>query len=127
MHAVLSKLMASLLLVQALTGWCCHRPGGANLAVPTTHVVACCSHCCQPRPAQRPVLPVKCQQCSGVCTYVPTQKMQIDGPQLIVPVDVVPALAAVDFSLASRFTRLRGPSDLEPPLRLHLLHQILLV
>ena len=127
MHAVLSKLMASLLLVQSLSGWCCHRPGSANLALPMSQVIAGCPHCCQPRPAQPPAFPVKCQECFGVCTYVPPQKAQFDSPQLVVPANIVPAVVAADLSLASRNTQLGGPSELEPPLRLHLMHQILLV
>jgi hypothetical protein len=65
-----------------------------------------------------------------VCIYVPSQKVQLDSPELIVPLDFVAVLTAFsDMQQASTapWEISRGPTAVSPPLRLHLLHQILLI
>ena len=68
-------------------------------------------------------------QCQGVCTYLPVQKTQLDKSQLDVPMDfaaIVPATC--DAQIAAEFCVAHSLDvPLEPPLRLHLLHQILLI
>lgn len=116
-----------MLLLQALTGWCCHRPYDVNLGTPTAQQVALCTDCCHHPSPQPPVRPANCPKCMGVCTYVPPQKTLIDSPQLTVLCDVTAAIGVADFARTSRPDRPWGQLTPEPPLRLHLLHQILLI
>ena len=135
MQAALSNLMAALLLIQALTGWCCYHPC-ASTAVQTTTLVqshrpSCCDDCDdESRPAPKPTAPCRCQDCLGFCTYVPTDKAQVDCPQLVVPIDslaFVPILADSHMSGMFFGDVAKGPPVAEPPLRLHLLHQVILI
>lgn len=138
MHAVFSNLMASALFIHAVLGCCWHhahvcvRCDGTSDGV--SQPVACCK-CRQGegenRPGQQPDGPCKCRlECRGVCTFLPVQKMRIESSQLVVPFDfasILPALASSQ-AASARWAKLVGdPAELEAPLRLHLLHQILLI
>jgi hypothetical protein len=63
----------------------------------------------------------------GVCTYVPPEKTQLDNPELVVPLNSVAVVGVAHLPHTTR----SGPSEiqlrLEPPLPIHLMHQILLV
>jgi hypothetical protein len=134
MQALVSNLTASLLLTQALTGWCWQCPCDcAPLARSTADEVAtddCCERDGRSFPdRQPPAGSGKCQlECRGFCIYLPVEKAQIDGPQLAVPLDFAAITSASEASqlaagLCWDHTRKRVES--EPPLRLHLLHQII--
>jgi hypothetical protein len=125
MHAVVSSLMAATLLVHAVLGCCWH----SRCDQQQTKGAACCKHHehCQD---QEPAKPCKCRvECHGVCTYLPTQKVQVDTPEVVVPFDFVATLSfAVGADLASALREaVYLPDDIEPPLRLHLAHQVLLI
>ena len=136
MRAVSSILMASLLFIQAVSGWCWHpaREGTGldNSVAPIESTVRCCDRDCEDAREGEPSQdPCKCRlECSGVCTFLPPEKTLIDAPQLVAGFDhlsVFPALAESQ-DVSANWTRVvHGPSELEPPLRLHLLHQSLLI
>ena len=135
MQAALSNLMAALLLVQALTGWCCFQPcarlGSEMVQVTESHQPPCCDDCdVENRPGPKPIAPCRCQVCLGFCTYVPTDKAQVDCPELVVPFDSLafaPVLADSHLSGNYLGSVANGRPVAELPLRLHLMHQILLV
>jgi hypothetical protein len=69
-------------------------------------------------------------ECRGFCTFVPAPKTQIDSPQDHVALDVVADdVALLDGEVPSVVSwELLGAShDHAPPVRLHLLHQLLLI
>jgi hypothetical protein len=66
----------------------------------------------------------------GGCDYLPAQKVLLDAGQLQSPVDaaVVPSVSIVHcLSLNPLFRKSVGSQAESPPLRLHLMHQILLI
>jgi hypothetical protein len=69
-------------------------------------------------------------ECRGFCTFVPAPKTQIDSPQDHVALDVVVDVVAVQHGQVPPLVlwELLGAShDHAPPVRLHLLHQLLLI
>lgn len=126
MHTFLASLTSAMLLIQALTGLCCHRPYNVSLGVPAARQAADCANCCRHH-SEPPERPVKCSKCMGVCTYVPPQRTEIDSHQSTALGDVADEVGVADFSGTSQPDRPWGLLKLEPPLRLHLMHQILVV
>lgn len=136
MRAFSSFLMAGLLTIQAVSGWCWHPArdctGLETSTVPAAWTVKCCDGDCEGAHEGEPSQdPCECRlECSGICTFVPPEKTQIDAPQLAVCFDhlaVCPALADSQ-AVSTNWTQVTyGASELEPPLRLHLLHQTLLI
>lgn len=136
MHIVLSSLMAALLGIHAFFGCCWHHGHRCAECTPSATQVAQPAKCCHHHQGtdekqHGKQTPCKCfLECHGVCIYVPSQKVQLDSPELIVPLDFVAVLTAFsDMQQASTapWEISRGPTAVSPPLRLHLLHQILLI
>ena len=137
MQSVLRQFAAGMLLIQALTGWCWHCPCACAPAQQSAAVVSddgCC--CCERENFDTPVhpgptAPDKARlQCHGICVYVSPDQATIDGPHLVRACDVpVPAatwglqLDGVGLAWAIAHEPLKSG----PPLRLHLLHEIILI
>lgn len=130
MHAFFSISLACLLFLQAVSGWCWQcphdcMPCGDRVAQPTKS----CSHDCDHE--QQSEGPCKCNlECHGICTYLQPEKTQVDSPVELVSWDIVAiTTASTDLAhgsaLAWELAQSRG--ELEPPLRLHLFHQVLLI
>lgn len=136
MQAVISNLLAGLLLIQALTGWCdrslyvcesgCAEVADSGLAD------NCCKHDVCPVGEDRSPAdscPSK-GECHGICTYVPSQETRIDTSQVVLPVAfmaVIPATADAETVSSLSLDSLWHSAISEPPVRLHLLHQIILI
>ena len=137
MHAVLSSLVASSLLMHAVLG-CCWHHGHASSCCDQSQSAQVAQNCCHhhddvgcdddhDEPA-----PTPCKggpHCHGVCNYLPVQKTQLDPVQLAAPLDFAVAVlhsSDAHFVAAHGFEHLYE-LDTGPPLRLHLLHQILLI
>ncbi len=142
MRAILCNLLATMLLVHALAGCCrCHRDAVAqNDATPVEQVATkcCCEHCddtATHHTTQHGSSPCDCKiECKGLCIYVPTPKCVVDASQMVRAFDSVPATGAEQISsllqlaVASRCNlEMRGDVAQWPPMRLHLLHQIILI
>lgn len=132
MRAVSTILMVSLLLIQALSGWCWHAARDRTGLETSVATVKSCDGDCEDASEEEPSQdPCKCRlECSGICTFVPPEKTLADAPQLVVGFDhlaIYPVLAGSQAVIGFWTEVARGPSDLERPLRLHLLHQILLI
>lgn len=133
MPALLSNLLTALLLFQAVSGWCCHRPcpstsstcGGDHSAA-VSH--ECCHQCETDQPASPEDQPCDGEECLGFCTFVSDDSSQVDTNQgysfsIILTVHFERPVTAE--SVVRRLDLDSGLS--KAPLRLHLLHQRLLV
>ena len=125
MHLLASNLLASLLLTQALLGWCwhctddCHRPSDSVIA---EQCAACLhggidgdEHTCE-------------WQCQGSCVFVKADRTHIDDVASVLPTITLEATLDLPQCPSAALTWLasedRGGSL---PVRLHLLHQLLLI
>jgi hypothetical protein len=132
MRAIVSSLMAGLLFIQAVSGWCCQPLGASDSS--TDHVGKCCSccdRCCQDQQHQQPKTPSERKsECHGFCTYVVPQKSKVHTQATYTSVDIV--------VVPSTTTNLHPPGELQweigsgclasrLPVRLHLYHQVLLI
>src|SRR5262245_52742914 len=136
MYAVLSHLMAATLAAHALLGCCWQRAEDCarcdRSAAVDSHVAPCCAHDHGASKHQHhPNAPCKCRvTCAGVCTYLPTQKTQLDQPSLTGLHDLAALIpSSVGLPTSSQFARgqTRDGARVETPLGLHLLHQVLLI
>jgi len=136
MQAVFSSLLAGLLLIQALTGWCDRSPlncASSNAdAACSIEETACCQHdCCPAGETDSPADPCSGSgECHGICIYVSSPETRIDTTQIALPIDFMAILpASVDFHVVSALAldSVWHSAISEPPLRLHLLHQIILI
>ena len=139
MHALISNLTAVLLIIHAMIG-CCHHHWHCDeecaAAAAITLCAApcqCCDQCCGSHDeSEQPSQPCNGElECQGICTYLPTQKTVIDASPAVAAFDfaaVIPTL--LDGRLAAAalsWDRTHTHNDSPPALRLHLLHQILLI
>jgi hypothetical protein len=136
MRVFLCNLMAVVVLVPALLGWCC-RPSTPGTAcececTETNHVHhACCddSDHAADEHSQTPAKPHF--DCKGICSYVLTSKSQVDRPVQMHTLHILTTglvLAAGQDSAAFSFAdhqALSGASS--PPLRIHAVNQIWLI
>jgi hypothetical protein len=137
MRAFLSNLTALLLIVHAMFGCCRHHWQSDTECAAATTICAesapGCGHCCCSHDEdEQPSEPCSGGlECQGVCTYLPTSKTVVDASAANNAFDFA-AIAAtlLDGRLAvsvSPWARAHAPDDSPPRLRLHLLHQSLLI
>lgn len=127
MQAFVATLTAALLFIHTVFGCCWHHAQCSTAAVAEpTH---CCHHHKHGGDSKQQPKPCKCNvQCEGTCNYVVPQKVKVEAPQWIT-VDllaVLPSLAGGQIEGPSSWQAISWPPDLVPPLRTHLLHQVLL-
>ena len=135
MKTLITNLLASVLLIQALTGWCCsHACACSNstnrVSICAVPVNQCCGKCEKRTVPAKPAKPCKCQECHGLCTYLPTQKTHRDSAKIASPFDLAESMswcALPTGDVIPRSTLELSTSHLAQPLRLHLLHQIFLI
>ena len=135
MRAFVSNLTVAMLLIHALVGCCRHHEH--NCCESTIERDSLAAGCCHDDHAsgdhehEAPTPPGQNTfGCQGVCTYLPPQKVLIDAPQLVNSIDflaIVPTTANGYAAAGTFWDRTRVAQAPEPPLRLHLLHQIILV
>lgn len=137
MHAVFANLMAGLLSFHALVGCCwlhaqsepaCERPAD-ELAEAT----GCCGHhhqappCGEEQPAEE-----SCPCCAeghSSCAYLPNQKSKLDAPIAVafLPAAILAVPVTMDAAISSSWISCWNTTGIEPPLRLHLAHCVLLI
>ena len=133
MRAAFSSLVSASLLIHAVLGCCWHHAHAGELL--SSESVAgeprdCCHH--GAAPAEHPS-PSPCNDgphCEGICTYLPAPKSLIDMSQFLALSDFAAILSvASDLPLSAMpaVERFVDPRGFKPPLRLHLLHQHLLI
>ncbi|HEY4232048.1 MAG TPA: hypothetical protein VGM76_01350 [Lacipirellulaceae bacterium] len=133
MQAFVSKLMVGLVLAQAISGWCCHRPchclDGEAADVCAELTADECCHNDHSTLTLHASAHCQCHECLGFCTYVAAAKSQLVRPQTSFGFDLAaanPGLANTQWSVEQRAGN-RESDQLGPPVRLHLLHQSLLI
>jgi len=133
MSTILINLLTALLLFQAVAGWCCHRPcseraGGVDRTVETHR------HCChgvERRAPQAPAdSPRECDDCLAFCIFIAERPAEFEASELLSTVALLTAFVDVGQVVVGplvdwRFVGQRCAPP--PPVRLHLLHQLLLV
>jgi hypothetical protein len=141
MRAIVCNLMAALLLMHALVGCCRHHQHVAasheRVEAAESSATACCHHghgCCGQEEKQAPA-PCDCKlECKALCIYLPPEKCGVDAGDLSLSIDLAfnhhpeggsAAIEAAAENSAWEYTRACVAP--EPPVRLHLLHQIILV
>jgi len=133
MRALLSSLTVAAMFVHAALGCGWHNrhdcPRCDSLSGGASHGGSCGHH--DDDHANCPAEPCKCQlECQDVCHYLPVEKTRIDLSRILFPVDF-----AVTTPLSKQSHRPNvssGESQLGlfepmPSVRVHLLHQILLI
>lgn len=135
MLALTSYLLTALLLFQAVSGWCCHRPcevASSTCAVELeTAVSSDCCHECSEAPASpaNQSQPCECNECLGVCTFVSEKSLEVD----VNPLSTLFAVLTLHASLPATTEVVVRTLDLQfenaqaLPVRLHLLHRHILV
>jgi hypothetical protein len=130
MHALISSAMAVWLAVLSVTGWCCHSPSQSARNSPKAKPAACCKHCSHQSGEKGAPAPRESQpKCHGVCIYLPVEKSHVDRSQHLAPFDFTLDQTSVGMqvSVDAFSDEFRDPITAQPHLRLHLLHQIMLI
>jgi len=134
MHATFSGLMAAWMFVLAVSGWCCHPPSFCAHAEQTVAVdtAECCKHHDSKHHTEdEPAAPCKDRtKCQGACIYLPTEKTEFDCNQVMASIHFLATDLPCEVSQVAvlfLWERTGDRGRLEPPLRLHLLHQVLLI
>lgn len=130
MATFLINLMTSLLLFQAVSGWCCHHPCQKLEECSADIHGDCCHRAGESIPEIPADTPCECDDCLGFCTYVAERPAELETSELISTVITLAAFLDCHQDVERTPTdgqyRSRGFAP-APPLRLHLLHQLLLV
>jgi hypothetical protein len=137
MRTFVSNLTAAMLVVHALVGCCRHHDHlfvGCDSTERSDSLVADCCHADR-APAghseERPFAPCDCKlECKALCISLPPEKSLLDAGESVPCIDVVAVASARGSIFSSTAHAYRGATrdiHASPPLRLHLLHQIILI
>ena len=129
MQAFVATLTAALLFIHAVFGCCWHHAhfGEHDLNVAGSQTARCCHHHQHSTESNQQQKPCKAE-CESTCIYVLPHKVTVEAPQWVsfdLPA-VLPWLADYRMEAAASWDSEWLSSDLVPPLRTHLLHQVLL-
>ena len=129
MQAFVAIATAALLAIHTVFGCCWHHAHQCQdgRAVACSEEAPCCHH--HGSDSKQQEQPRKCKvECEGTCTYVAPQKVRIAAPQAVgFDVLAVPqSLSDHGLQAAVFWGPGRSPPDWAPPLRTHLVHQVLL-
>ncbi len=137
MRAIVTILTSSTLLVHALVGCCWHcEPtcGPCHVAAAASSSASgCCDHDHEGNNdrGHQPAVPCKCKlECKKVCISLPPEKILLDESHTVLPLESVATAAIVlsrSIAEAANGIVVSAPPELEAPLRLHLVYQILLI
>jgi hypothetical protein len=131
MQAFLASLTAALLFIHAIFGCCWHHTHrcGHDSTAPFCQPATGCQHHQHDNDGTQQEKPCGCKvECEGTCIYVLPQKVKVEAPQAISFdfLAVLPSLANHPIGTAASWEAGWSPPDFVPPLRTHLLHQVLL-
>jgi hypothetical protein len=138
MRALFINLMAGLLLIPAMLGWCCHpaldcaqciQSASAQLVQVQSPIHLGCKACRRGQESHERHAP--CCECKGFCTYIPSAKVCLDSPDNFaggVYFAIVPESITCDvLTHVSQVNHADNTTPAAPSLRLHLLNQIWLI
>jgi hypothetical protein len=135
MRTVVASLMVAVLAAQTVFGCCWHHAhwhlhGDRSLAR-AAPPVKCCQHHQHESESQPPQEPChNHDQCQGLSTFLLPQKVQIDASQCVASLDlpvIIPDQANGQVGSMFSWEVVGCSHTIEPPVRLHLLHQTLLI
>lgn len=135
MQAFVANLTAALLFIHTVFGCCwhhAHRCEHGRAVVrkqPAEDQPAKCCHHRDDSGSEQQETPCKGKTgCEGTCTYVVPQKVSVEAPQWVAVelLAALPSLSDSQLNAAACWDAVSTPPDLAPPLRIHLLHQVLL-
>lgn len=131
MQSILSNLLAALLVIHACFGCCRQVVAGVGIqacCAPAVDRVNCCDNGDSPDcPSDSPTEAPTQSTCQGTCIYVASHDddvMDLSPAELVACASIELSIAVPHFSVVLRHS---PDLDTAPPLRLHLLHQILLI
>jgi hypothetical protein len=127
MQAFVASLTAALLFIHTVFGCCWHHAQCSTAGV--CEPAHCCHHHQHDSDGQQQERPCKCTvECEGTCIYVVPQKVTVEAPDRVAidVLAVLPSLADCQIEAAVCWEGITSPTDLAPPMRTHLLHQVLL-
>lgn len=138
MRTFVSNLTAAMLLVHALVGCCRDHNHNATTCDRTELSDSLASGCCHGDHAtsshenERPIAPCDCKlACKALCISLPPGKSLIDARQSTLCIDIVafaPTAATLHTASADSYWNAGSGFHVSgPPLRLHLLHQVILI
>ena len=138
MRMFVSNVTAAMLIVHALVGCCRQHDHSHTASAPSeasdSLAAGCCHHEHGPPSddGEWPVGPCDCRiECKSLCVSLPPEKAVVDAGQTTLCIDLVAAKSLAATSCASTAHAYRDARRLfcvpEPPLRTHLLHQIIVV
>jgi hypothetical protein len=138
MRRFVSSLAAVMLLVHSLVG-CCGRLDVCQKSCDGTEccdslVADCChdDHDTESQPGQTPFAPCDCRlHCKAFCVSLPPENTVVDAARAARSIELVAVAGTVPKISASAAAASRdavsASGSWQPPLRLHLLHQIILI
>jgi len=129
MQAFVASLTAALLVIHTVFGCCWHHVHHCEHAAAAAQAAECCHHPQHGGDSKQPDKPCNCKiECEGTCIYVVPQRVKVEVPQGIAIdlVAVLPSFADRQIETAASWQAGWSLPDLAPPLRTHLLHQVLL-
>jgi hypothetical protein len=134
MQALTATLTSAVMLVHALVGCSCQFAEHALSCGEDCVTASDCDHCCCHHNSSdkdhAPATPCKCHiECRSVCIGLPREK-SLAATQVVAPFDlVITEVVAVNAHtvVTLDWERNSAAHSLQPPLRLHLLHQLLLI
>jgi hypothetical protein len=133
MRTVFCSLLCNSLLIHAVLGCCWHDAHDAAACDGSLPSLAADADCCHDGDSATdehgPQVPCKGHpDCHGLCNYLPVQKTGFDNCLDHMVIDFAVDVPAASGSQISALSFAAGPSEYyPPPIRLHLLHQILLI
>jgi hypothetical protein len=134
MQTFVASLMSAVLAIQAVFGCCWHHAHFHLHCQRSLAQAAAPAKCCHHHHASesKPVEP-PCQghdDCQGSSDYLVPQKVQLDATETVAVFDmpaIVSLLSATPGAAQFSYEYAGSRSTIELPLRLHLLHQTLLI
>ena len=126
MKAFAATLMSAFLLAHALLGCCWHHEHGCATHGAVAHSDECCNYGDCPTHDSGPC---NCRiECGSVCVYISLEKTVVDcSPVMLDVVALNPTLPGNHSAKLLSWELASGLAASAPPLRLHLLHQILVI
>lgn len=137
MNALISNLLSCLLFIHAVLGCCWHHAhdcascGTAFYRAGGSHSKCCHAHRHTDTNREQPDDKRPCEmECSGTCQFVSTKKVEVEPPSWtatdFMADSMQPVFAGLAF-LRQGWEPLRESTVAREAVRLHLLHQILLI
>src|SRR4051812_64926 len=127
MQPCVVSLTAALLFIHTVCGCCWHHAQQCEHGWAVGHTS--CDHHDHDSRSSQPDRPCNCKLvCEGTCNYILTDEVKIEAPQWV-SIDllaILPSVASRHLEAPLSWEAASSLTDWAPPVRTHLLHQVLL-